>query len=60
MMKMKLNDKMIQWLNEPLNDQEIELAKIRCNEFQPLKNITIPDLFDQLKFMKPFLTRLDG
>ena len=26
MLKMKLNDTMIKWLNEPLNDQEIELA----------------------------------
>ena len=43
---MKLNDKMIQWLNEPLSDQEIELAQIRCGEMRPLVNLPLVDLFD--------------
>ena len=46
MLKMKLNAKMIQWLNEPLNDQEIELAQIRCGEMRPLKNLPLVDLFE--------------
>lgn len=55
---MKLNETMIKWLNEPLNNEEIELAIIRCNEMKPLKNIPFVDLFHSLRFLKPIFIRI--
>ena len=54
---MKLDQKMEVWMCKDLEDHEIQLARVKCDDMQPLKDIPLEDLFPTFRFLKPYLQR---
>jgi len=48
---------MSDWLNQNLNDKEIELAQVQIQEMHPLQNVPFITLFESLQFLTPIIAQ---